>query len=102
MSDEKRLIKHLLDNYAHVGIVGRPVYNTTDTVKVQYGMALIQILDLNEKDQVLTTNFWCRYVSSTRRKTAIELRVITRVQRFNFVWTNRYIIPTNYSDELVS
>ena len=64
MSDEKRLIKHLLENYERVGIVGRPVYNTSETVRVSYGLALIQILDLDEKNQVLTTNVWSRYVST--------------------------------------
>ncbi|KAK2169881.1 hypothetical protein LSH36_6g07005, partial [Paralvinella palmiformis] len=63
LSNEKRLIKHLLDNYERVGKVGRPVFNTTDTITVQYGLALIQILDLDEKNQVLTTNCWSRYVS---------------------------------------
>ena len=63
MSDEKRLITHLLQNYEKVGVVGRPVYNTSDTVRVEYGLGLIQILDLDEKNQVLTTNVWCRYVS---------------------------------------
>lgn len=64
MSDEKRLIKYLLENYETIGVVGRPVYNTSETVIVQYGIGLIQILDLNEKDQILTTNVWCRYVST--------------------------------------
>ena len=64
MSDEKRLITHLLENYEKVGVVGRPVYNTSDTVRVEYGLGLIQILDLDEKNQVLTTNVWCRYVSN--------------------------------------
>ena len=66
LSDEKRLIKHLLDNYDRVGKVGRPVFNTTQTMNVQYGLALIQILDLDEKNQVLTTNCWSRYVSERR------------------------------------
>lgn len=64
MSDEKRLIKHLLEEYEMVGVVGRPVFNTSQTISVQYGLALIQILDLDEKNQVLTTNVWSRYVSS--------------------------------------
>ena len=64
LSDEKRLIKHLLDNYKKVGKVGRPVYNTSATVSVEYGVALVQILDLDEKNQVLTTNVWSRYVSA--------------------------------------
>src|SRR6218665_1868417 len=64
MSDEKRLIKHLLEEYEMVGVVGRPVFNTSQTINVQYGLALIQILDLDEKNQVLTTNVWSRYVSN--------------------------------------
>jgi len=62
MSDEKRLIKKLLEDYDRVGIVGRPVHNTSETIKVGYGLSLIQILDLDEKNQVLTTNVWSRYV----------------------------------------
>lgn len=64
MSDEKRLIKKLLDNYETVGVVGRPVYNVSQTISVSYGLSLIQILDLDEKNQVLTTNVWSRYVSA--------------------------------------
>jgi Neurotransmitter-gated ion-channel ligand binding domain len=63
MSDEKRLIKQLLTNYETVGVVGRPVFNHSQTIRVKYGISLVQILDLNEKDQVLTTNVWNRYVS---------------------------------------
>jgi hypothetical protein len=63
MSDEKRLIKRLLESYERVGVVGRPVFNTSMTIRVNFGLALIQILDLDEKNQVLTTNVWSRYVS---------------------------------------
>jgi len=63
VSAEKQLIKQLLKNYETVGVVGRPVLNQSDTIVVKYGLSLIQILDLNEKDQVLTTNVWSRYVS---------------------------------------
>jgi len=63
LSDEKRLIKHLLRSYQRVGVVGRPVYNQSDTIKVRYGLQLIQILEMDEKNQVLTTNVWSRYVS---------------------------------------
>ena len=64
MSDEKRLIKKLLNSYETVGVVGRPVLNQSETIHVNYGLALIQILDLDEKNQVLTTNVWSRYVST--------------------------------------
>jgi len=65
MSDEKRLIKELLANYEHVGVVGRPVFDTSDTINVSYGIGLIQILELDQKNQILTTNVWCRYVSTS-------------------------------------
>jgi len=73
MSDEKRLIKHLLNNYETVGVVGRPVLNQSQTIRVNYGLALIQILDLDEKNQVLTTNVWSRYVSYTAMLFTIAL-----------------------------
>ena len=62
MSDEKRLIRRLLQHYEHVGVVGRPVHNQSQTVLVKYGLALVQIIDLDEKNQILTTNVWSRYV----------------------------------------
>ena len=63
VSAEKRLIKHLIKRYEETGVVGRPVHNTSVTLNVGFGIGLIQILDLNEKSQMLTTNVWCRYVS---------------------------------------
>lgn len=53
MSAEKRLIKDLIDTYSQAGVVGRPVHNTSDAILVHFGLALIQILDLDEKNQVL-------------------------------------------------
>ena len=64
LSTEKQLVKYLLESYAKAGIIGRPVSNTTETLKILFGVSLVQILSLNEKDQVLTTNIWCSYVSS--------------------------------------
>ena len=63
MSEEKQLINELLGNYKAVGKLGRPVSDTRETLNVSYGIGLIQILDLDEKNQVLTTNVWSRYVS---------------------------------------
>ena len=62
VSDEKRLIKYLLDSYREVGVIGRPVANISTTIKVNFGLALVQLLNLDEKNQVLTTNMWSRYV----------------------------------------
>jgi len=62
MSDENRLIGRLLRYYEYVGVVGRPVHNQSQTVFVKYGLALVQIIGLDEKNQILTTNVWSRYV----------------------------------------
>lgn len=62
-SSEKRLIKQLVDNYERAGKIGRPVKNTKDRVVVGYGLSLFQLLDLDEKNQILTVNVWTKYVS---------------------------------------
>ncbi|XP_064596453.1 neuronal acetylcholine receptor subunit alpha-10-like [Liolophura sinensis] len=54
-SQEYRLMRHLLDNYEPAV---RPVMNSSHTVKIGLGLTLTQILDLDEKNQVLTTNVW--------------------------------------------
>lgn len=63
MPDEKRLIRHLLQVYERAGVVGRPVFNTSKVLDVRFGITLIQIIDLNERDQILTLNVWNNYVS---------------------------------------
>ncbi|KAH9502545.1 Neuronal acetylcholine receptor subunit alpha-4 [Bulinus truncatus] len=60
-SKEKILVKRLIDRYARMGKEGRPVVNTSDVVRVEFGMSLIQILDVDVKDQVLKTNVWYEY-----------------------------------------
>lgn len=62
-SKEKILIKRLIERYARMGKEGRPVVNTSDAVRVDFGLSLIQILDVDIKDQVLKTNVWYEYVS---------------------------------------
>ena len=61
-SDEKRLTKYLLYNYQKVGRGGRPVSNSTAPILVKFGLAMIQ-MDLDEKENVLSSSVWCRYVS---------------------------------------
>lgn len=63
MSHEKRLIRDLIGNYSARGKMGRPVQEQNDTITILYGMSLIQILDLDERNQVLSTNVWATYVS---------------------------------------
>ena len=63
MPDEKRLIRHLLQTYEKAGVIGRPVTNTSVVLEVRFGITLIQIIDLDEKNQILTLNVWNNYVS---------------------------------------
>ncbi|XP_021944477.1 acetylcholine receptor subunit alpha-L1 isoform X2 [Folsomia candida] len=53
--DAKRLYDDLLSNYNRLI---RPVYNNTDTVLVRLGLRLSQLLDLDLKNQIMTTNVW--------------------------------------------
>ena len=66
MSHEKRLIQDLIRNYKELGIMGRPVRDQNDTITIKYGLSLIQILDLDERNQILTTNVWATYVGCRR------------------------------------
>lgn len=66
-SIERSLIQMLLGRYKTYGIVGRPVNRSDVQLKVQYGLALVQILDLDENKQILRTNCWPRYVSSFQK-----------------------------------
>ncbi|KAL8568504.1 hypothetical protein ACOMHN_013805 [Nucella lapillus] len=61
LSWEDRLIKHLLSRYRARGKYGRPVWHYNDTVVVWFMIQLVQIMDLDEKNQVLTLNVWDRY-----------------------------------------
>ncbi len=57
--DAKRLYDDLLSNYNRLI---RPVVNHTEKVTVKLGLRLSQLVDLNLKDQILTTNVWLEHV----------------------------------------
>ncbi|XP_067928956.1 neuronal acetylcholine receptor subunit alpha-10-like isoform X2 [Watersipora subatra] len=61
LSAEKRLIKDLIATYRQAGVIGRPVRNTSEPITISFGLALIQIMKLDEKNQVLTISTWSRY-----------------------------------------
>lgn len=63
-SMEKKLIRTLLEEYEARGKMGRPIIQQNDTLTVWYGLSLIQILDLDERNQVLGTNVWASFVST--------------------------------------
>ncbi|XP_076637547.1 nicotinic acetylcholine receptor beta2 isoform X1 [Colletes latitarsis] len=53
--DAKRLYDDLLSNYNRLI---RPVINNTETLTVWLGLKLSQLIEMNLKNQVMTTNVW--------------------------------------------
>ncbi|XP_064619930.1 neuronal acetylcholine receptor subunit alpha-10-like isoform X2 [Lineus longissimus] len=53
--DEQRLMEVMFRNYEPAS---RPVYNASAVVLVKFGITLTQISDMDEVNQVLTTNVW--------------------------------------------
>ncbi|XP_058446829.1 neuronal acetylcholine receptor subunit alpha-7 isoform X2 [Malaya genurostris] len=52
---EKRLLNHLLATY---NTLERPVANESESLEVKFGLTLQQIIDVDEKNQLLITNIW--------------------------------------------
>ncbi|XP_029174724.1 neuronal acetylcholine receptor subunit alpha-7-like isoform X1 [Nylanderia fulva] len=54
---EKRLLNDLLDSY---NVLERPVGNESDPLPLSFGLTLMQIIDVDEKNQLLITNLWLK------------------------------------------
>ncbi|KAL5282058.1 CHRNA7.2 family protein [Megaselia abdita] len=54
---EKRLLHDLLDSY---NTLERPVLNESDPLQLSFGLTLMQIIDVDEKNQLLVTNVWLK------------------------------------------
>ncbi|KAH9493854.1 hypothetical protein DERF_014582 [Dermatophagoides farinae] len=54
-NDERRLFNYLMRNYDNTI---RPLKNASKPINIRLGITLTQIFDLDEKNQVLTTNVW--------------------------------------------
>ncbi|XP_021700030.1 neuronal acetylcholine receptor subunit alpha-7 isoform X2 [Aedes aegypti] len=52
---EKNLLNKLLNTY---NTLERPVANESESLEVKFGLTLQQIIDVDEKNQILTTNAW--------------------------------------------
>lgn len=53
--NEYRLLRHLMENYDSNA---RPVANSTKALQVIFGMSLHLLIDVDERNQILTTNCW--------------------------------------------
>ncbi|KAK0149864.1 Neuronal acetylcholine receptor subunit alpha-4 [Merluccius polli] len=54
---EERLLKDLFVRYNKLS---RPVANTSDVVLVHFGLSIAQLIDVDEKNQMMTTNVWVK------------------------------------------
>ncbi|XP_006864499.1 PREDICTED: neuronal acetylcholine receptor subunit alpha-2 [Chrysochloris asiatica] len=57
MQAEDRLFKHLFGDYNRWA---RPVPNTSDVVIIRFGLSIAQLIDVDEKNQMMTTNVWLK------------------------------------------
>ncbi|XP_027219384.1 acetylcholine receptor subunit beta-like 1 isoform X2 [Penaeus vannamei] len=57
--DEERLVRDLFRGYNKLI---RPVENMTHNVQVMFGLAFIQLINVNEKNQIMKSNVWLRLV----------------------------------------
>lgn len=54
---EKKLLNDLLDSY---NVLERPVGNESEALVLSFGLTLMQIIDVDEKNQLLITNLWLK------------------------------------------
>uniref|UniRef100_A0A8C9QWS7 Cholinergic receptor nicotinic alpha 4 subunit n=1 Tax=Scleropages formosus TaxID=113540 RepID=A0A8C9QWS7_SCLFO len=54
---EERLLKTL---FSHYNKLSRPVANISDVVLVRFGLSIAQLIDVDEKNQMMTTNVWVK------------------------------------------
>ncbi|NP_001029286.1 CHRNA4 isoform 1 [Pan troglodytes] len=54
---EERLLKKLFSGYNKWS---RPVANISDVVLVRFGLSIAQLIDVDEKNQMMTTNVWVK------------------------------------------
>ncbi|ELT96523.1 hypothetical protein CAPTEDRAFT_143095, partial [Capitella teleta] len=57
--DEVRLVKHLFEDKGYNPLI-RPVRNLTEKVTVRFGLAMIQLINVDEKNQIMKSNVWLR------------------------------------------
>nr|XP_036870956.1 neuronal acetylcholine receptor subunit beta-3 isoform X4 [Manis javanica] len=55
--NEDALLRHLFQGYQKWV---RPVLNSNDTIKVYFGLKISQLVDVDEKNQLMTTNVWIK------------------------------------------
>ena len=68
---EEQLFKELFQNY---NPLIRPVRKVEETVTVSFSIALLQLINVIEKEQVLKTNVWLQVVRRKRTERILQMR----------------------------
>ncbi|EDW39978.1 GL15095, partial [Drosophila persimilis] len=86
---EKRLLHALLDNY---NSLERPVVNESDPLQLSFGLTLMQIIDVDEKNQLLITNIWLKLSWSN-----IMMKMNTADEGFDGTYATNVVVRNNGS-----
>ena len=62
LTTEKRLTKYLANNYRQIGVDGRPVFNASTPLSVTISFSLIQILQFDPAQKVISLIGWINLV----------------------------------------
>ncbi|XP_076028462.1 neuronal acetylcholine receptor subunit alpha-7-like [Oratosquilla oratoria] len=99
---ERRLLNDLLRSY---NTLERPTANESEAVVVKLGLTLQQIIDVDEKDQILTTNVWLNFEwtdqnlvwNETDYGGVVDLRVHPK-----YLWTPDVLMYNSADEEFSS
>ncbi|BHF69032.1 hypothetical protein SprV_0301207300 [Sparganum proliferum] len=100
-SVEKNLIRRVVERYRRFGVVGRPVNDSRVVLQIEYGLQLIQVLDIDENKQILRSNCWSmyRWNDSLLQWDPSEYGNVTEIRLFpQLIWTPD-IQLYNFADE---
>ncbi|KAJ1122690.1 hypothetical protein NDU88_001175 [Pleurodeles waltl] len=92
---EERLLKKLFFGYNKWS---RPVANTTDVVLVRFGLSIAQLIDVDEKNQMMTTNVWVKqeWNDYKLRWDPLEYENVTSIRiPSEFIWRPDIVLYNN-------
>nr|KAF6348065.1 cholinergic receptor nicotinic alpha 2 subunit [Myotis myotis] len=98
---EDRLFKHLFGAYNRWA---RPVPHTSDVVIVRFGLSIAQLIDVDEKNQMMTTNVWLKQEWSDHklRWNPAEFGNITSLRvPSEMIWIPDIVLYNNADGEFV-
>uniref|UniRef100_A0A4W3IEF4 Neuronal acetylcholine receptor subunit alpha-7-like n=1 Tax=Callorhinchus milii TaxID=7868 RepID=A0A4W3IEF4_CALMI len=99
---QRRLYRELMKDY---NPLERPVWNDSVSLRVTFSISFLQILDVDEKNQILTTNFWLHmtWFDHYLRWNESEFPGVKNVRfRADQVWTPDILLYNSADDDFDS